>query len=442
MDKLLDRPWFLRFTALFLAIILFFSVQSEEGKLKSKTVGDQVDIIHDVPVEVYYDDENLVVTGVPEKVNVTIEGPINLVQTTKLLKDFTLFVDLRTLTMGEHHVRIQSENISEKLKVRIDPSLVDVIIEEKITETFRVEPEMNRRLIAEDFDIVNMVVEPATIEVTGAKSIVESISFVKATVASEEGLNKSFEHDADVRVLDKDLNKLNVAIVPENVTVKVEVVENNKEVPIVLKAKGTPPAEVVIDGLESEQKMMKLFGPSKVLDEIAEFVVEVDVSKTTGPETVNIDVKEPKGVSGMADKKVKVNVKATVRDATEDETDETEETEETADVPDVPNVEEANEDEEIAVETKKFEGVKIAVDNLSDKYKSRFIKPENGLLTLTVTAVPDVLKNIKESDFNVFINASEVSTEGEQVYPVMIQGPENVSWIVSTEEVTMTIETA
>ena len=93
-----------------------------------------------MPVEVYYDNENLVVTGVPETVNITIEGPINLVQTTKLLKDFSLIVDLRTLTMGKHSVSIQPENISEKLQVRIEPAMVDVFIEEKITETFKVEP--------------------------------------------------------------------------------------------------------------------------------------------------------------------------------------------------------------------------------------------------------------------------------------------------------------
>ena len=45
MDKIMDNPWFLRFTALFLAIILFYSVQAEEGELNGNKVGDQLDII-------------------------------------------------------------------------------------------------------------------------------------------------------------------------------------------------------------------------------------------------------------------------------------------------------------------------------------------------------------------------------------------------------------
>ena len=102
----------------------------------------------------------------------TIEGPANIVETTKLLKDFTLFVDLNELTMGEHRVEIQHENISDKLKVKFEPETIDILIEEKITQTFRVDPELNDRLVKENFYITNMEVEPKVIEVTGAKSVV------------------------------------------------------------------------------------------------------------------------------------------------------------------------------------------------------------------------------------------------------------------------------
>ena len=61
MDKLMDSPWFLRFTALFLAIILFFSVKAGEER---SAVGSAQNMIRDIPVDVFYDNENLVVTGV------------------------------------------------------------------------------------------------------------------------------------------------------------------------------------------------------------------------------------------------------------------------------------------------------------------------------------------------------------------------------------------
>ena len=447
----MDRPWFLRFTALFLAIVLFFTVQTSEGNINSKVPGDQVDIIRDVPVDVYYDNENLIVTGVPDTVNVSIEGPINIVQTTKLLKDFSLIVDLRTLTMGKHTVQIKHENISEKLEVRIDPASVDVVIEEQVTEKFQVEAEFNERQLAEEFSVVNMEVIPSTIEVTGAKSVIESISFVKATVSGEEGINKSFEQQARVRILDKDLNKLDVSVAPENVAVKVEVVENNKEVPIVLKKVGTPPDGVVIDSLSTDQDTLVLYGPSQVLNEIKEHVVEIDVSKVDESGTLNLDIKKPKGVSELSISNIKVNVKATVEkpDKDSDGKDEKDKPDDKAssDEADKEVVAETEPEpgstENLAsTETISFENVEITVTGLDKKFKSTLLQPESGLLTLTVIAEPDLVETLEIGDFNVSIDASEIAAEGEQAYPVTVEGPTNIQWTLSENEVTMMVELA
>jgi YbbR domain-containing protein len=435
MDRIMDNPWFLRFTALFLAVILFYSVQTEEGEPNGGKVGDHLDMIRDVPVQVYYDNENLVVTGVPETVNITIEGPINLVQTTKMLKDFSLIVDLRTLTMGRHQVSIQSENISEKLDVRIDPAMVNVLIEEKITETFKVEPEFNKRLLAEDFQVANIDVVPSTIEVTGAKSIIESISFVKATVVGENGIRESFEQQAKIRVLDRDLNKLDVSIVPETVTVKVEVVENSKEVPIVLKLTGTPPDNVTIDSVASASEKMTIFGPSKVLDAIDAVTVDVDVSKIKESQTMEVNIPKPRGVSEISLSKIKVDVEATVEEPDPD-------AEVEADADEKLDEEIASEEAEPSTETISFENVEISVNGLDDKYKSTLLKPENGLVTLTVVAEPDIIGKLAKSDFTVSVDASGVVAEGENVYPVTVEGPENLQWTLSEEEVTIRIELA
>lgn len=431
MDKLMDSPWFLRSTALFLAIIFFFSVKSAEENAASKAGGESMDVIHDVAVDVFYDNENLVVTGVPETVDVTINGPANLVMSAKLLKDFTLRVDLSDLPMGRHTVPIKPENISEKLRVRIDPASVEVVIEEKITETFNVDAELNERLLAEDF-YAKMDVIPKTIEVTGAKSVIESISFVKASVAGDKGINKSFEQQARVRVLDKDLTKLNVTIVPEQVTVKVEVAEYNKEVPIVLKKQGVPNAGVTIDTMTAEEKTIHVSGPRKVLDQISEFTVNIDVSEVKGQETIDVELKKPKGVSQLSLDKIKVKIEATASDL---DVDVDEDAEAEAVNPEVPA-----DTEQVA--TKEFSNVPISVKGLDVKFKSSFVKPTDGLVVLTITAEQNVIDALEQSDFNVYIDASETIDEGEQTLVVSVEGPSDVKWKLSNEEVTMHIELA
>lgn len=420
----MDTPWFLRLAALFLAIVMFVSVKVSE---EDKTVGEEQDVIRDVAVDVFYDSEKTVVTGVPEKVDITISGPANFVRTTKLLKDFTLKVDLRDLPMGRHTVKIKSENISEKLRVRIDPATIDVIIEEKITETFKVDPELNERLLAEDF-YAKMDVVPQIIEVTGAKSVIESISFVKASVAGEKGINKSFEQQARVRVLDKDLTKLNVTIVPEQVTVKVEVAEYNKEVPLILKGRGIPSTGVTVDAITAEEKVIRLSGPRKVLDLITEFTVDVDVSEVKGQGTLDVELKKPKGVSQMSLDKIKVKIEATVSDLDLDVE---------AATPDTPA---DTEPEQIA--TKEFSDVPISVKGLDAKFKSSFVKPADGLVVLTITAKQNVIDTLEQSDFNVYIDASETIDEGERILIVSVEGPSDVKWKLSNDEVTMHIELA
>lgn len=425
VDKLMDTPWFLRFTALALAIILFFSVQAEEDKKTGSTIGDSQDVLTDVPVEVFFDSKNYVVTGVPKTVNMSIEGPTNLVQSTKFLRDFTLKLDLTELMMGKHTVRIQAENISDKLNVRLDPATVDIVIEEKISKTFPVEPEFNERLLAEGYNVVRKEVEPSTIQVTGAKSVIEAISFVKVSATGDTGVNKSFEQKARVRVLDRDLNKLDVTIEPEEVTVKVEVEENKKEVPVVLRQKGEPGENILIDNVFSETKMVTVFGPPKTLDSISEIRVDVDISKVKESGIVELSLPKPRGVSKLSEDKIKVNINVTVVDGEVPPSD--------------VSMQPTDGEKDV---TKEFKDIPVAVKGLDEKYSSTFLKPSNGVVDVTVTAKEDVINSLNKSDFNISIDASGTDEEGEHAYPLSVVGPDNIAWKVSENEVTLDIRLA
>jgi len=429
MDNLFDRPWFLRFTALVLAIFFFITVQAEDDNTSRNTIGDTVDMIRDIPVEVYYDNENLVVTGVPEAVNMTIDGPANLVQSAKLMKDFSLKVDLRSLPIGQHTVEIQTENLSDKLKVKLEPATVEVNIEEKITKSFPVDPEMNERLLAEDYNLVKMEVEPSSVEVTGAKSVIESISFVKVSATKETGIDKSFEQKARVRVLDRELNKLNVTIEPEEVAVKVHVEKNKKEVPIVVKQKGSPPDGVTIHSLTSATKAVTLFGPRAVLDPIKEIEVNVDVSQLQESGSFDVSLPKLKGVKDVSTEKIKVSVNMTKEQEDSNETP-----------PEVSVQPEPETETTAKIEvTKKFLNVPIEVKGLQQQYKSAFKAPESGQIDVTITADQDVVNSLKVTDFHVYIDASKTNAEGEQTYPLIVEMPDSIKYKLSDEEVVLEI---
>lgn len=316
MDKMMDNPWFLRIMALFLAFLLFSSVKADNKADESPDSGTMTEEIEDIELEVFYDDTSLMVSGVPKTVDMTITGSTIAVQTTRQIKDFTLFVDLRNLTLGKHQVPIQTENLSEGLRVRVEPAFVEVTIEERVSQEFRIDPEMNERLLAEGFVLDGIIAEPSMVTVTGPKSVIDAISFVKATVTGEPGIKESFTTEASVRVLANDLTKLdNVTIEPGTVEVGVDIEEYSKEVPVVIKQNGEPPTGVTIQSLTPSTNTVTISGPRSDVDAITEYVVDVNLGVITPTDTtVEVEVKTPKGTTATTPKNLTVEAKVNVDD--------------------------------------------------------------------------------------------------------------------------------
>lgn len=323
MDKMMDSPWVLRIIALFLACLLFFSVRTELSSTNKSITSEQMEVIRDVPVDVFYDDDSLIVTGIPKTVNVTIKGPMQIVLRTKAVKDFSVFVNLSDLLIGEHNVELQYENISDKLKVTLDPATVKVNIEEKVTQEFRVDPEMNNRLIDEGYYLKGMSANPATVFVTGAKSAIESISYVKATVTGEQGLRQSFSQEAAVKVLDRDLNKLDVMIEPEQVKVRVDIAEYSKELPVTIKETGKAADDITINRLTLITNSLKVYGKKSIIDVLTSLPVEIDLSKITESKTYEFDVELPEGATKVSEQKIKIKADVTKVEKAEEEKKET-----------------------------------------------------------------------------------------------------------------------
>ena len=300
MDKIFDSPWALRITALIFAVALFFYVQSLTNDGRESNSSLQADILIDVPLEVYYDETNLIVTGLPDTVDIKIEGPMQSVMQAKLLKDYKAFVDLNSLLIGEHSVTIQTENFSEKLTVTVDPKIVQITIEERVTQEFRVEPEINNRQIADNYVLDSMEVTPQRVMITGAKSVIDSISYVKASVKVEESIQGSFIQESNVAVLNKDLNKLDVVIEPQRVEVSVNVKPYTREIPLVLEAASTnEESEIDINDLTLLQDTVEVTGPKQILDALTEIVAQIELGTIMSSGKYEVTLLLPEGVKKL-----------------------------------------------------------------------------------------------------------------------------------------------
>ncbi|MEG0440492.1 MAG: CdaR family protein, partial [Solibacillus sp.] len=184
---------------------------------------------------------------------------------------------------------------------------INVVIEEKVTGEFRVEPDMNNSLVADDYFVKNMTADPSRVSITGAKSVINSISYVKASVTGEKGMKESFEQEATVKVLDRDLNKLDVQIRPEKVKVEVEMIEYSRDFPLTIVQKGQTAKGVTIENLTIEPLKIAVYGIKSVIDSISDVVVEVDVSKITESGPYEFKVTLPTGATKLSQDKVTVH---------------------------------------------------------------------------------------------------------------------------------------
>ncbi|WP_282020742.1 CdaR family protein [Planomicrobium okeanokoites] len=424
MDKMMDNPWFLRITALLLAFLMFFSVKAEEENNNSAASNTMTEIIEDVPLEVYYDDTSLMVSGVPATVDVQITGPTREVQTTQQIKDFTVFVDLRNLPLGEHRIRVQTENISQELGVRIDPTFLDVLIEERVTQEFKIDAELNERLIAENYVLKSITADPNTVTVSGPKSVIDSISFVKATVTEEPGLDSSVTREARVRVLANDLTKLdNVTIEPEVVEVEAVIEEYSREVPISLTQTGTAREGITVDEIETDVDTVKISGPRNIVDTIEEYEVEVNISGVTLTDTaIEVDLAAPEGTSAVEPGSIIVDAEISV--------------DETVLMPEDINFNNANPDE--ALHQQIFENLPLEIRGLEDGNKADFLDPEDGLVSLIAYGTEELLDSLKLEDFVVYVDAAE--KKGQHKLEVGAEGLKKAKWLTFPSTATIHIQ--
>ena len=127
LDKVLNKPNFLVYLSLILAVVMFLLIDSKVISL----VETEAEVITNVPVKVKYNEEAYVIEGVPETVDITLIGSKTDLFIAKQMPSPDIVVDLTSLGVGKHEVEIKYNQSVGNLKYMINPSTVTVEIFEK-----------------------------------------------------------------------------------------------------------------------------------------------------------------------------------------------------------------------------------------------------------------------------------------------------------------------
>ena len=408
MDKLLTSNWFVKIISFLLALMLYTIVAMPDASTSNTNdvlqPQSESERIPNMELEVLYDEENVVVSDLPETVDVLVEGRTDGLMLSKLTNK-EIYVDLRNLTPGQHLVTVKHRDFPENVDVTIDPVRVSVTIEEKKSNTFQAGINLLKaEELPEGYSTEEPIVSPKTVTVTGASSKLEQVAFVRGYVNVSDAKEEVNER-ITLNVYDANMEEIQgLSIDPAVVDVKVPVTAPFKKVPIKLDQTGKLPEGTSIASIELEPKEVSVFGPEEELGKL-EFLdgIPLDLSEITKDTTIELDVPVPDGMKKVDPETVKAKITV------------------------------GKEDE------KAFEDVPIKVTGISEGLAANISEPEQGSTNMTLYGVSSVLDTIQNGDFQAYIDASGLS-EGDHELELQWNGPSYVRWSGSDKKIKLKIE--
>ncbi len=310
---MLESKWGLRFVALILAVFFFLSVNNVFGNIfNSDDISQKSSkTIQDVPVEVICNHKDFHVTKVPENVDVNLSGPQSKLIKIENTKDLKVTVDLSGKKAGEYHKKFQVKGIDSDISYNIKPKRADVNLEKKITKKMHVQPDVSQSNIDPKYKVSKQSISPETVKVTGGEQQLKKIAYLKANFKNSTKITKDTNDVAEVNAFDKELNKLNVSIKPNEVNLKVAVESFSKKVKVHIKTIGKLADDKELDNIKLNDKEVEIYGSRDDLQNINEVIAEVDLDKISESTQKTVSFDLPKNVTKIDPKKTKayINVK-------------------------------------------------------------------------------------------------------------------------------------
>ena len=416
MDNMASGGWFMKIGAFVVAFLLFIQVNSDPDNITNTQTKDGSTLINDVPVEIYYDTDNLIVGGAPDTVGITLEGPESIVNVTRNKMDFEIYIDLSDAEIGSQRVPIEVKGLSDKLDYDLTQAYADVTVEEKVTEEYEVEAEFDKSVLGEGYQAGTPVIDPVNVEITGAKSLIDQIAIVRASVNTDGPVTKDISTEAAVQAYDVNMNKLDVAINPASVNITIDVSSPSKEVSLKPVQKGTASDGITIEDVKLDVNKVTIYGDVSVLDDVKEIEIPVDISDIKKDTVLDVPISLPDGVVGSSADSVKVTI-----DVKEDE----------------------GKDEAASAGTEETSGtiadIPIDINGLDeDQFDANFINPEDGSVTMEVSGDESFLESLEASDIAISVDVSGLEA-GEHQVTMKVVLPEEVHWELPNDSKTVTI---
>ena len=309
LDKVLNRPHFLIYLSLIIAVVLFLLIDSKVISL----VETEAEVITNVPVVVQYNEEAYVVEGVPETVDITITGRKSDIYLAKQLGEYEVILDLSDYTPSDTPYKVYftySKSI-DSLSYQLSPEYVQVTIKNKESQVTSISYDLlNIDALDSRLSVESVTLDKSEVVVKGGSDALAEIASVKALIDLEQqNFTEAGTYDisnVELAAYDSSGNRLdNIEIVPETISATIVLDSYSRSVPISVETTGTLVTGKSIATLlinNSEEYMITIYGDQSVIDEIDSVPVTINVDGR-GNESVwtyDVNIRKPNGVREMS----------------------------------------------------------------------------------------------------------------------------------------------
>jgi len=321
VKKFMDSAWSMRLLALICALALFAYVSSMKtnnttssvltNNASKTTLTSNRKVTISAPLELNVNSTKYFVTGYPENVKITIEGPAALVTTTANTQNFKVYANLSDLSVGRHSVKVQVNGLNKELSYTLDQKYIHINIQPRRTATYKVSADFNNANVASGYEVGSARLGTASVKVTGAVSEVSKVAKVVAVVNTEKNLKKSVNQQAMIEALDANGQTLNVVLTPSTTSVYIPITAAaaKKDVPVDLKASGKTSADTSYS-FSTDTKSVTVMGTKAALAKLDKLPVDVDVTdvNATTTKTVDLSNTDKDGISSINPTSIKVKI--------------------------------------------------------------------------------------------------------------------------------------
>lgn len=387
-ENWLSRSNTLLFISLVMAIAIFIVIDQKIVNYSESSA----EVLPARNIEVLYDEDNYVVEGIPENVDITLIGNKADLYIAKQSPTSTVKIDLWGLKPGTHKVDIEYEQLGGSIKYNVNPSTATVIIYEKVSDTKTLSIDLlNQDALEQKYIIDSVDSTTDSVVIKGAKYKVEQVATVKALVDIKSlpkfELGNKITVSSTLKAYDESGNAVDVELSPSKVDVDLLISSPSKEVPIKIVSSGNVIYNMGISSFlidDNASRNITIYGTTEALASIEYIPVNINVDGLTESTQFKVELEKPSGVKHMSSNSVTVDVNLSNN---------------------ITNVD--------------IEDVGISHINLGNGYGVMPVDIDS--ITVKLKGVSDVVKTLTKQDINAYVDLSGLGVGTHEVN-IIVEG--------------------